>query len=248
MDYALKFRQLREHFNLTQTELGNEIGISRAVISQIEINKHKPTLEILTLIIKKFDIDIKFFFEDDFILDLDNKNGKVNNGNLNGKVDGKVDGKADAKNGKVGDKKGIKVFPEDKTVMQSTGGIPYYELLPATAGNFNDILNTAEPTSYINLPQIEGCTAVLPVYGSSMKGLIEPGDLIAIKELKSRTEFDPSVPYMVITNEHRMIKYLRVDESDVEIIWAESTNHKPIKLEAHNILYVYAIKCVIRFF
>lgn len=242
MDYALKFRQLREHFNLTQTELGNEIGISRAVISQIELNKHKPTLEILTLIIKKFDIDIKFFFEDDF--NISEENAHL----INAPEDAHLNAHLIKKNTPISDKKGIKVLPEAKSVMQSTGGIPYYELLPATAGNFNDILNTAEPTSYINLPQIEGCTAVLPVYGSSMKGLIEPGDLIAIKELKSRTEFDPSVPYMIITNEHRMIKYLRADESDAEVIWAESTNHKPIKLEAHNILYVYAIKCVIRFF
>jgi phage repressor protein C with HTH and peptisase S24 domain len=98
------------------------------------------------------------------------------------------------------------------------------------------------------MPQIADCEAVLPVYGSSMKGVIEPGDLIAIKEIRSRDEFDPTVPYMVITEEHRMVKYLRVDEENQSIIWAESTNHAKIRLAADNIKKVYAIKCVIRFF
>lgn len=235
MDYALKFKQLREHFNLTQSELGAEINISRAVISQIELNKHKPTLDILTMIIKKFDVDIKYFFEDDFNLVVEN--APVKNAPVNAPVDAPISGK-----------KQVKVVTCDDKLVQTTDGIPYYEMLPATAGNYNDILNTAEPTSYINLPQLEGCTAVLPVYGSSMKGLIEPGDLIAIKELKSRTEFDPSVPYLVITTEQRMIKYLRADDTDPQVIWADSTNHKPFKLDPQNILFVYAIKCVIRLF
>lgn len=81
-----------------------------------------------------------------------------------------------------------------------------------------------------------------------MKGVIEPGDLIAIKEIRSRNEFDPSIPYMVITDEHRMIKYLHMDPEDESLVWAESTNHAKIKLHVDNIKTVYAIKCVIRFF
>ena len=127
-------------------------------------------------------------------------------------------------------------------------GVPLYDTLPASAGDFLAYLDNAKPTSYLNMPQIADCEAVLPVYGSSMKGVIEPGDLIAIKEIRSRDEFDPTVPYMVITEEHRMVKYLRVDEENQSIIWAESTNHAKIRLAADNIKKVYAIKCVIRFF
>ena len=133
-------------------------------------------------------------------------------------------------------------------IMSDVGGIPYYESLPVSAGDIFSFLSQAKPASFVNLPQIADCTAVLPVYGSSMKGIIEPGDLIAIKEVKTRDEFDPAVPYMVITEEHRMVKYLRVDDTDQSVIWAESTNHSKIRLTADNIKMVYAIKCVIRFF
>lgn len=126
-------------------------------------------------------------------------------------------------------------------------GVPYYDDIPVSAGDFTAFLDTTKPVSYLNIPQISDCVAILPIHGSSMKGVVEPGDLVAIKEIHSRNEFDPSVPYVIITDEHRMVKYLRVDESDESIVWAESTNHARIKLQVANIKKVYAIKCVIRF-
>jgi hypothetical protein len=131
-------------------------------------------------------------------------------------------------------------------LSNSKKGTPYFELLPASDGDLTPFLSDAKPTSYIDLPQITDCIAVLPVYGSSMKGVIEPGDLIAIKEVRSRIEFDPSMPYLIITDEHRMIKYLHLDEEDDTIVWAQSVNIPRIRLHIENILKVYAIKCVIR--
>lgn len=144
--------------------------------------------------------------------------------------------------------KGVPILNEDRDALISTTGVPYYEMLPASAGDFVVFLSKAKPISFINLPQLIDCIAVFPVFGSSMKGIVEPGDLIAIKEIKSRNEFDPALPYLIITDEHRMIKYLHMDEDDNSIIWAESTNLAKIKLQTENIKMVYAIKCVIRFF
>jgi transcriptional regulator with XRE-family HTH domain len=155
-----------------------------------------------------------------------------------------IDGKAVLKNYKAP----LSTFQAKEDTFNLYNGVPYYEELIASAGDVASFLQTAQPVSYVNLPQIKDCQAVLFVHGSSMKGVVEPGDLIAIKELKSRDEFDPALPYMIITEEHRMIKYLRADDNDASIIWAESTNHVKIKLNTDNIKMIYAIKCVIRFF
>ena len=254
MDYSLKFKELRLHYNLTQAALASELDISRAVVSQIELKNHKPTLDILTSIIKKFDVDIKFFFDEDYNLlgekiqplnepESDN-NAHLNNAHLNAHPNTHL---SDT-NALLKDKKSVPVITEDKKVLEVPGGIPFYETLPASAGDIKSFLDTQQPTSFINMPQISDCSAVLPVYGSSMRGIIEPGDLIAVKELTARSQFDPCLPYLIITTDHRMIKYLRSDAEDATIIWAESTNHKPIKLNADTILYIYIIKCVIRFF
>jgi len=144
--------------------------------------------------------------------------------------------------------KQAKILVKNKKTLIPDNGIPFYENLPASAGDFNAFFDQKIPTSFLDIPQLKGCDAILPVYGTSMKGIIEAGDLVAIKEIKSRNEFDPSLPYLVITDEHRMIKYLRVDDEDESIIWAESSNHHKIKLLAENIKKVYAIKGLIRFF
>lgn len=239
MDYALKFKELRKYFDLTQEQFAQDLGVSRSVVSQIEINRFDPSIQLIAAANVKFNIPLKYFFNDSLTIhDVLKSTGNINE---NAQVHAQVTAKNDRK-------KDVKIIRHERDQANEVSGVPFYEQLIATAGDFTDILQSSTPTSYLNLPQISDCNAVIPVHGSSMKGLIESGDLIAIKEVKSRSEFDPSLPYLVITNEHRMIKYLRADPENEAIIWADSTNHKPIKLDAGNILLIYAIKCVIRLF
>lgn len=142
-----------------------------------------------------------------------------------------------------------KVVSVDRSSLtNSNKGIPYYETLLATAGDFISLLNDAVPRLYYNIPQFDDCKALIPVYGHSMKGIVDPGDLIAIAEINNRDEFNPQRPYLVITEDNRMIKYLKEDETDSSIIWAESTNHARIKLHVENIKKIYAIKGIVRIY
>ncbi len=228
------------------SDFASKIGIKPQLLTEYFKGRTNIGVPVIQNTVISFQINSDYLllgngpiFKGDFI-----KRGTNDDGNLIGNLYGNL---SDT-NALLKGKKKIDVIHDEKIVINKSHGIPYYELLPASAGNYSDILNDENPNGYINLPQLEGCIAVFPVFGSSMKGLIEPGDLIAIKELAGRTEFDPSVPYLIITRDHRMIKYLRADDTDTAIVWAESTNHKPIKIEVVNILFIYAIKCVIRFF
>jgi|WetSurMetagenome_2_1015567.scaffolds.fasta_scaffold306037_2 DNA-binding XRE family transcriptional regulator len=62
MNYQKKIKGLRDHFNKSQTEFAKEIGVSRGSICQIEIGKHKPTLELVTRIVEVYKIDVHYFF------------------------------------------------------------------------------------------------------------------------------------------------------------------------------------------
>jgi len=218
MKFGDNIKYLRELKGLNQKELALELALTNTSISNWENGVASPDVFTSIKLSNYFGISVN---------DLFTKNLSVN---------------------EKDNSHYINTIETNKESVISENGIPYYELLPASAGDFTSFLNQAKPTSHINLPQLSDCTAILPVYGSSMKGVIEPGDLIAIKEIKNRYEFDPVLPYLVITEEHRMIKYLRVDDVDSSIIWAESTNHSKIKLTSDSIKMVYAIKCVIRFF
>lgn len=62
MNYSLIFKQIRDKNNLTQGEFADILSTSRSTISQIEINKQKPTLDIIAAIVRKFSIDANIFF------------------------------------------------------------------------------------------------------------------------------------------------------------------------------------------
>jgi putative transcriptional regulator len=71
IDYALKIKELRKFLSLTQEQLGENIGASRSIISQIEIGKFKPTLEMISEIARLYSINPSYFFKENFPLSKD---------------------------------------------------------------------------------------------------------------------------------------------------------------------------------
>ena len=70
IDYALKIKELRKYLSLTQEQFAKDLGVSRSIVSQIEIGKFKPTLETLTDIARLYNIDANYFFNSEYLLSL----------------------------------------------------------------------------------------------------------------------------------------------------------------------------------
>jgi transcriptional regulator with XRE-family HTH domain len=68
IDYSNKFKHLRSHFGLTQQQLADKAGISRSVLSQIEIGNQKPTLDTIGNIARIYNIPYSYFFEENEVL------------------------------------------------------------------------------------------------------------------------------------------------------------------------------------
>jgi DNA-binding XRE family transcriptional regulator len=66
MNYQNKIKGLREYFQKSQAEFAKEIGVSRGSICQIEIGKHRPTLQLVTKIVAKYKINVHYFFIEGF--------------------------------------------------------------------------------------------------------------------------------------------------------------------------------------
>lgn len=71
-DFAQKIASLRKEFNLTQSELGKELGVSNRAVSKWENGISNPQIEIIYKICKMFGKDLDFFFEDE-----ENKNSVI---------------------------------------------------------------------------------------------------------------------------------------------------------------------------
>ncbi len=65
MAYGQKFKEIRRSNLLSQEEFAKQVGVSRSVISQIEIDKIKPTLDALTTISKLFDVSLEYLMLDE---------------------------------------------------------------------------------------------------------------------------------------------------------------------------------------
>jgi len=61
--YGDKIATLREQFHLTQKELADEIGITRAALSHYEKNRREPTYDILKKLATFFHVTTDYLLE-----------------------------------------------------------------------------------------------------------------------------------------------------------------------------------------
>ena len=61
MSYGKKIKELRKHLGLTQAQLADALEIKQSPISQIESDKIQPSLDLITKIIRKFNISFDYF-------------------------------------------------------------------------------------------------------------------------------------------------------------------------------------------
>ena len=58
-----KLKELREHYNLTQAQLGEAVGVSRQAINAIETNKFDPSIWLAYDLGKFFQLSIEEIFD-----------------------------------------------------------------------------------------------------------------------------------------------------------------------------------------
>lgn len=65
MAYGQKFKEIRRSNLLSQEEFAKQVGVSRSVISQIEIDKIKPTLDALKRISKLYNVSLDYLMSNE---------------------------------------------------------------------------------------------------------------------------------------------------------------------------------------
>jgi len=66
--YKDKIKRLRKIKGLSQTEFAKQTGVSRSYIAQIELGHKTPSLQYLDNIVKTFNLNKTYWFEDEEIL------------------------------------------------------------------------------------------------------------------------------------------------------------------------------------
>jgi transcriptional regulator with XRE-family HTH domain len=58
-----RIREVRNNLNLSQEELAASLDVSRSVLSQIEIDKIRPSVDLITRLVKRYRVDYKWLME-----------------------------------------------------------------------------------------------------------------------------------------------------------------------------------------
>ena len=122
------------------------------------------------------------------------------------------------------------------------GYSPFFSDHQVSAGKFDlaNIISNEEPESYIKIPGVTA-EAWFPVIGRSFEPNIYAGDIIGVRFANRWDRVDPDKIYMIITHEDRMIKRLRIDNDDPELLWCVSDNYKEFKLPFSLIKSIYHV-------
>lgn len=73
-DVAERFKQLRDHLNLSQRDFAREIGVSPSVISEIERGGREPSRKVFSTIHEKYGCDLNWLLLGDGNLDMNAPN------------------------------------------------------------------------------------------------------------------------------------------------------------------------------
>ena len=112
---------------------------------------------------------------------------------------------------------------------------PIYESFPFSTDEQAD-MKDHKPNGYAftSMPGIK----FFPVVGCSFEPTILAGHYIGAVRLESYNRVDTEKIYYIHTKKERMIKRLRVDEKNQDILWAVSPNFQEFKIMKEDILEI----------
>lgn len=137
------------------------------------------------------------------------------------------------------------MYIDNTPVLQdekAKGAIPYYADLPVSAGRagLSQAGQEENPSGYMSIPNVSA-ESIFPVIGCSMLPRIKAGDVIGVNRVNRWERVEPDKIYMIITNDERMLKRLRIDNEDNNILWCVSDNYQEFKIYKSEILNIYHV-------
>ncbi|WP_353166767.1 S24 family peptidase [Empedobacter brevis] len=134
------------------------------------------------------------------------------------------------------------------TKNQLFKSIPFYDI-NVSAGNIvfldDGLLKDKEPDDWFDIPKSVDADIAFPTYGHSMSPVITNGDKVAYKFITDWSFFNYGMKYMIVTDEQRMVKYLRKHEKE-EFILLESENpeYDPIDMPISSVRHILQVRYI----
>jgi phage repressor protein C with HTH and peptisase S24 domain len=127
-------------------------------------------------------------------------------------------------------------------------GTPVYDI-DATCGDISRPIVFADEhiIGHVNLPNVSPNAVIIRANGDSMEPHIHDGDWIAVREVANLNVLYYGQVYLVITNEYRLLKFLRRDEDEQNyiILRSDNKNYDDIRLPKSDIKHLFIVENIL---
>ena len=127
--------------------------------------------------------------------------------------------------------------------------IPYYDV--DAIGGKVDLFredHKEHVKDYIEAPFMKDCSMFINVSGDSMYPTYKRGDIIGIKRMSDFATIEYGQPYVIVTKDNRMIKYIR--KSSTKGKWLLCSENKAkyddFEIDMSKILHVFLVRGIVR--
>ena len=149
------------------------------------------------------------------------------------------------------------ITESDKTLIISSSdikddiyiGTPVYDIDGTCGLKERDISFTEDCIiGSVNLPEISRDAKIIRANGDSMEPVIRDGSRVVLREIYSWEDIFYGQIYLVLTEQYRMIKYIRryeKDEDNYVILRSENKEYDDIKLHKSKIIKLFIVENIL---
>jgi transcriptional regulator with XRE-family HTH domain len=140
------------------------------------------------------------------------------------------------------------IEPPPEVVEVTEYGTKVYDI-DATCGDRSRPIVFADEhvIGHVQLPNVARDAMIIRANGDSMEPHIHDGDWIAVREVANLNVLYYGQVYLVITNEYRLLKYLRRDEDEQHyvILRSDNKNYDDIRLPKADIRHLFIVENIL---
>lgn len=139
---------------------------------------------------------------------------------------------------------GVRVLP-----TPTEGATPVYDV-NSTCGNSSLPMEFLDEhiIGYVSLPNVSTSASIIRANGDSMEPVINNGDFIAVREITDFDDIFYGQIYLVITAQHRMVKYVRRyadDERNYLVLRSANSNYDDMLQAKSKILKMFIVESIL---
>lgn len=221
MNVNKRIKSIREHSNKTQQQFADAIGISRSNLSQIEIGKIQPTLEVIKQIVKVFNVP----------------------------YDQLLDGEAETTGNIVSDE--VSIYRTRTDRKDQAQYVPLYNLEAyAGLVPLLDNARYQQTNEYLSIPHLPKCDGAVFITGDSMYPLLKSGDIVCYKQINKEDIFYGEMYLLGIDmagDEYISVKFVQKSElpDHVKLV-SQNQHHQERDVHLDKITAIALVKASIR--